>query len=510
MIWKRGIAPFLVHASFCLVFTISFFLTAILSAQQNSQSISPILLDGQSISKSIVSVCADLRVSNSKDSTYINCVAKQLIIYKMYNELSIVDIEWTDDINNDTLKFYSKAHEKTLKITQSYLKGIPIIWHPNLDNVATLKNDLNFINNRLAILDLGELSFTIYRTESESLKLDWYLKNKSKSYVDFIAGFGNINNNDVGVFGQGQMELNHILSPFSKTHFQFERLSQRNTVLALNHQQLSRVFLLGPNSFMINLSQRDSLFRRNEIQLNWDFIQKNNFVYSVNLFYQSATVSNNVSEIQSLNTGLHQSRGLGLSVSFNNRNPLKWVENTSFGFSMNFDQMFKNYQPNQTNLSAFRNKLFTRVGLKSSATYVYWNSTMALYTKLQLYAVPTSINLSAAEVLTTGGLNSIRAYFENQFLAKDAAIATFENRFKLDSQSYFFLFSDLARLNINQEIIGSAATNWDNKGQWRTVFSGGLGVRLFGNQIQTQAIIAFSNQTGLFNPRVHLGIVRLF
>jgi|GEM_PF-2302252 hypothetical protein len=515
MFTKRDMKPIRAHVSFFLVFSLFSLSSIALQAQQKSLDDVVIQLDGQTIKELNLEECTDLLLTAAVDSLLIACIAKQLIVLKMYEQLVTVNIRWKTTTKTDTLKFVTEFNSYKPTIEQVYLKGIPLKWYANVEETTnsnkSIKDNIRWINERLQLFDFGEIDYAIYRNnESGNFTLKWYLKEKTKSYIDFVAGFGNVNNDNVGVFGQGKMELNHILKPFSKTILQFERLSQRNTILSVQHSQLERISKFGPNQVKLHLSQRDSLFSRNEALISWDIIQSNKLVYSFNLFVQSASVSSRANNFIGTNTGSHQSRGLGLALSYNERNFLRWQPTNTVGFSVNFDQIVKNFQPNNTTSRAFRNSFFTRVNFKTNGTYFIRESSISLHAKIHLYITPTSTNLSAAEVLNTGGLNSIRAYYENQFLAKDAALFTLENRIKLDRDSYFFIFTDAARLNVNQQIIASSGTEWNNAGKWQSILSGGIGIRIFGDQIQTQAIAAFSDRTGFFNPRIHLGIVRLF
>jgi hypothetical protein len=516
MFIRRDVKLLKAHVSsilflFSAVLLVSTNLLAQISIRENLT----VSLDGKVVDYLNFSNCNKSTLENKVDSVFVACIAEQLMVHNMYNNFKAIDIKWINNNSTDTLLFYSTKVKNEVKFDQLYLKGIPQNWYPKIPIDKTdnhkFRNQIYWINNRLQTYEFGEIEYAIYRNSKDnSFTFKWFLKNKNLSYVDFIAGFGNVNNESVGVFGQGKMELNHILSPFSKTIFQFERLSQRNTSLSLDHSQLTNISIFGPNNLRLHLSQRDSLFRRNEIEVGWDFVQFNSLIYSINLFYLAASISDNTSSFSNTNSGSHQNRGIGLSISLNERNFLKWQKNNSYGFRINFDQLFKNYIPNDANSVELRNVYLSRINLMANSSIFVVNNKMTFNAKIHIYTIPTKTNFSAAEVLTTGGLNSIRAYYENQFLAKDAIMLNLENRLKFDESSYFFVFADAARLNINQQIVGSTATNWNNTGEWQSLLSTGFGIRIFGNQIQTQAIAAFSSETGLLNPRIHIGIVRLF
>lgn len=509
MLIGKGMNRLMVLTLFLLIHLLFIKLTLVGQNQRINKPV--IILDDEIIELNNVSSCTKTANLEKVDSVYIKCVAEQLIVYKMNNNISAIDIYWKNVINKDTLYFISKPATKKHIIEQLHLKGIPLGWINPTNDLDSLKSTIKIINNRLALFEFGNIDYSFYRnSKNEMLTLKWYLQNKTKSFIDFVAGFGNSNAAKVGVFGQGKMELNHILSPFSKTQFQFERLSQRNSLISLNHKQLERVLKYGPNQIFVHLSQRDTLFRRNEVQIAWNFFQSNNFMYSLSLFSQAATVSNTSSLSIIPNSGNHTSRGIGLSISYNSINFQRWYNSTNFGFEAKFDQFIKSFQSNNTSLESFSNEYLRRFNINASYYKPLLTSSISLYTKVQLFTLPSSLNLSAAEIINTGGLNSIRSFFENQFFAKDAAIINIENRFKLDRESYFFLFADAARLNINQEIIGSTATKWNNEGRWENLISGGAGIRIFGENIQTQAVVAFSKQSSILNPRIHIGIVRLF
>lgn len=510
MFIRKGMNRQLVQTLFFVLFLQA---TNLILVAQNQIVVKPIIvLDDEIIGANNFIICNKNNDLNTVDSLYIKCIAEQLIVFKMNTDLTTIDVYWNKKTTKDTLYFTSKITAFDFGgIEQLHLKGLPLKWIKQNHDINSIKETTKKVNSRLAIFDLGELGYRFYsNSDKEKLTLKWFLRNKTKSYIDFVAGFGNTNSNNVGVFGQGKMELNHVLSPFSKTLFQFERLSQRNSIISLNHKQLERVFNYGPNQVFVHLSQRDSLFRRNEVEIAWDFFQSNNFMYSLSIFSQAATVSSVFNQNSAINSGNHSSRGLGLTIAFNTINFQRWFDLTTYGFQAKFDQFIKSYEPNNTNLQASKNTYLTRVNLTAKYYKPLWKSNISLYTKIHLYAIPANVNLSAAEVINTGGLNSIRAYLENQFFAKDAAIINIENRFRLDRESYFFLFADAARLNINQEIIGSSATNWVNEGRWQNLLSGGAGIRIFGENIQTQAVVAFSGQSSLLNPRIHIGIIRLF
>ena len=167
MFTKRDMKPIRAHVSFFLVFSLFSLSSIALQAQQKSLDDVVIQLDGQTIKELNLEECTDLLLTAAVDSLLIACIAKQLIVLKMYEQLVTVNIRWKTTTKTDMLKFVTEFNSYKPTIEQVYLKGIPLKWYANVEETTnsnkSIKDNIRWINERLQLFDFGEIDYAIYR-----------------------------------------------------------------------------------------------------------------------------------------------------------------------------------------------------------------------------------------------------------------------------------------------------------------------------------------------------------
>lgn len=483
------------------------FLYLILVNSIVAQNTVAVKINNKKIDAQFLSICFETHeISTEQLNT---CLLKIL-----HQELSLDclcknDFMLTWSAEKDSLDIYQRKGDQ-LHIIQKGFNSLPISWTRQIERSP--KKVIKDLNGKLDRLGYSRVDARLMRSPDTREELMLVMqKLVEPSSVDLTLGFGS--GDAFSIYGQGNIELTDLLTNFSKSTLKFERLAKRNSLLYLDHNQLKSMGLLGPNELQFHVIQRDSLFRMSSFSLMKNFYALNEHLLKISFEY-ATSINKTRNTINESISGNH--RNIGWAIEFTNfgKNNLDFFRPTVFQtlYKLKVKQLFKRFDSNQINeigQPSFSNQQLFRL---ESATNLYLpiKDKTIFYLGITYENTPSDVLLASSEVGLFGGIQSIRGYPENAFLARDAFIIQNEWRNYLSNYSYIYLFTDWARLAINQEINAQESTAWTKNPKYSRLISSGFGFNNRVRNTQTNVLVAFTREFGFFNPRIHLSVKRLF
>lgn len=424
-------------------------------------------------------------------------------------------IEKGDLYHIDTIEVYGD-----IKISKNFLTHYIDIQEHSIYQ----QNKLDRINKRLA-----ELPF-LMQTQPYSISmvntgavLKLYLQNRRSNQVNVLVGFQPSNEQIGGkllLTGEANLNLRNPFANGETVGINWQQLQSKSPRLNLIFQ---RPFLFhSPVGVNVNfeLYKRDSFFVNilGRAGASYNISAKQSFTVFVqfnksNLLNVDTTIVKITKRLPDIID--YSATSLSLQYDFNNTN---YRFNPRSGNELQFVTGFGNKHIQQSNAileikdpsfnykslyDTVQQKGYTFRSRLSAAHYIPLGRQATLKTALQA-GLLQSPNYFQNELFQVGGFKILRGFDEESIFTNRFAVATFEYRYLLAQNGYFFVFSDA----------GYAAYQSSSGKYNHTYISGGMG-------------LAFETKTGIFNisyavgkrndlkfdlrqSKIHIGFVSLF
>jgi len=333
----------------------------------------------------------------------------------------------------------------------------------------------------------------------EGYFLQYTLQESNPNSFDGLLGLVPDENGGNTVVGDVKLRIRNIIWDGTTTDINFRRLQDEVTRLNLGFKRDWVLDIPLGAGLNFNFLQQDSSYQVRNLILKGSYTFGGTTDIVGSLRRQSSVANDD----PNLNVDVldAQATFAGLGLEYNSTDS-QISPTTGLEISLNLETGFKNISDERADADSIDSRLRQRVFELSVQPYFPLFKRTVLTSSLNAFVIQSD-QLTESDLFRFGGARSLRGFREDQFFASRVFWGDLEYRYRLDPQSYAFVFGAVS--NFERPRLSTESRQVTDQIEW--VNSWGFGMTFSTPLGLLQLSYAVSSEDTFRNGKVHFGII---